>query len=840
MTKNNRLFGRRTGVSSQLLCTTAIALVLGFAPQTALAQGAQNQRTEQRLLAQAQERSFNIPAQSLTSALTAFGDQAGMQVTVDTAILAGRTSQPVFGSMVPEEALRRLLLGSGITWRFSDPTTLVLSRAEALPGVTTLDPVTVEARAVNPNSTMTPMAPYAGGQIARGGQVGMLGNKDVMDTPFSQTTYTNKTIQDQQARTVQDVLMNDSSILTKQNSASDEDGSVTIRGFSTTLSSGFGTLNGLAGMSPLRAPDMDYIERVEVLKGPSALLNGMAASGAGGIGGMYNLVTKQAGDEPLTRLTTRYGSRTQLGTHLDVSRRFGDENQVGIRVNGAFRKGDTAVDPINEEVAAAAINLDYRGERVRLAADIAHQSSDANPQNVQQLVVSGVGGGAVFVPKAPDAGTSLNPTWSRQTSDLTLGMARAEVDITDTVTAYTAFGKQKLDFSLIGPSQPTLRAADGTYGWNYLEYSNFSYDVLAMQGGLRTTATTGPVNHALNLNLSQSEMETRSSERRSSPYTYTTNLYNPVFGPEVVVADPGDPRKTNETRVSSIGVADTLSIFNERIQFTAGVRHQEVDARNFSTTTGAQTSNYEASAWTPALGLIVKPWQNVSLYANYIENLQQGTIVGTSFANSGEVLPPYVSEQYETGVKVDWGRVTTTLAVFQIAQPNTISIANPGGGLPTLALNGELRNRGIELSAYGELMSGIRLMGGVTLIDSQQTKTQGGLYDGNREAGVPIIRTVVGGEWDMPFLQGLTLTGRVTYTGDQVVSSSNDSLKIPSWTVADLGARYVFDSPLNNKPIAIRFNVDNVFDKNYWSGANFRYIQLGAPRTFWLSATVDF
>ena len=678
--------------------------------------------------------------------------------------------------------------------------------------------------------------------MARGGQVGMLGNKDVMDTPFSQTNYTSKTIQDQQAQTIQDVLMNDPSIVTKQNSASDEDGSITIRGFSTNLSSGFGSLNGLAGMSPLRSPDMDYMERVEVLRGPSALLNGMAASGAGGIGGSYNLVTKQAGDEPLTELTARYGSSSQLGAHLDVGRRFGDNKEFGIRVNGAYREGDTPVDPISAEVGSAAINLDYRGERVRLSADIAHQWNEASPQIVQQLSASGARGGVAFIPKAPDAGTSLNPEWSEQPSKLTLGMVRGEVDIADDVTAYAAIGKQKLDFSLIGPSQPTLRDTSGTFGWNSAEYSKFAYDVVSMQGGLRATAATGSVDHAFSLNLSQSRMETGSAETQIRPYTYTTNLYDPVFGAAPSLADPGDPRKSSESRVSSIGVADTLSILDERLQFTAGIRYQEVESNNFSTETGAETSSYKGDAWTPALGLVVKPWKNVSLYANYIENLQRGTIVGMSYANAGEVFPPYVSKQYEAGVKLDWGTVTTTLAAFQIAQPNTIDIPDPNdpiGGLPTLALDGELRNRGIELNAYGELAPGVRLMGGVTLLDGIQRKTQDGLLDGNREAGIPPIRTVVGGEWDTPFLQGLTLTGRVTHTGNQVATSNTEDLKLPSWTLVDLGARYVFDA-WNNKPITVRFNVDNVFDKNYWSGTNTRYIQLGAPRTFHLSATFGF
>ncbi len=78
-----------------------------------------------------------------------------------------------------------------------------------------------------------------------------------------------------------------------------------------------------------------------------------------------------------------------------------------------------------------------------------------------------------------------------------------------------------------------------------------------MQGGLRAKVDTGPVNHALALNLSQSDMEIGEAQR-TTPFAYTTNIYNPIFGAAVSAADPGDPRKSSFTRVSSVGIADTL------------------------------------------------------------------------------------------------------------------------------------------------------------------------------------------------------------------------------------------------------------------------------------------
>jgi iron complex outermembrane receptor protein len=630
------------------------------------------------------------------------------------------------------------------------------------------------------------------------------------------------------------VLSNDPSIVTNTQSGGNYYESTSIRGFSENTYYGSGSLNGLANMSPLNSADMDYIERVEVLRGSSALVNGMTAMGNGGIGGKVNLYTKQAPDEPLTEITTRYTSRAQAGVHLDVGRRFGAEKEFGVRFNGAFRKGDGPVEPQENENGSAALNLDYRGERVRISADLAHQSNEASPMNLQRLSV-----GTVGVPDAPDVGTSLNPAWTQHLSRSTMAMARGEVDIVDNVTAYAAIGKQRFDHAFSGVANARLLDSSGTYGWTGLQNTHYIIDLMSMQGGLRATATTGPVDHSLSLSLSQSRLDYKSASWSGS-YSATTNIYDPVFGSAPTIGGLGDPAKASERNMSGVGFADTMSMLDGRLQFTAGLRYQQVEINNFNSSTGALNTAYKSSAWTPAFGLVVKPLENVSLYANYIQALEAGSIVSASYANAGEVMPPYLGEQYEAGVKVDWGTVTTTLALFQIAKQNSVSVPNPGGGLPTLAADGEQRNRGVELNAYGELTPSVRLLGGVTLLDARLTKTTNGAYDGNRAEGAPTFRAVVGGEWDTPFMEGLTLTGRITHTGGQVVSNTNESLKIPSWTTLDIGARYAFTPSWNKEPIVVRFNVDNVFDKNYWSTASGNYLYLGSPRTLRLSTTLKF
>ena len=834
-------FESERGKAGGRIAAAALAGVSLLAFNTAFAQPADVQSATAR---PAGSVNVSVPAGSLESGLLSLGRQTNLRMLYPSNLTTGKRTAGVSGQMSPQQAVTQLLAGTGLRASFTGRNTVQVldpstpAAGGALPaGAIALDTIDVQG-ASNPNSTLgPPPAPYAGGQVATGGQVGMLGNRSVMNTPFSQTSYTNKTIQDQQARTVQDVLANDPSIMTSAKGGGSNDMGF-FRGFPEQSVIGLRSLNGLQAIAPAQFPSTDYIERVEVLKGPSALLNGMPTSNT--IGGSVNLVTKQADDEPLTQITGRYMSRSQFGTHVDVGRRFGDNKEFGVRFNGSLDGGNTPVDDQYSKFAATALNLDYRGDRVRLSADVAHQYQELNP-DLSSLTLIPFISSLTHVPEAPANSMSLSPSWAKARQESTLGMIRGEVDILDDLTAYAAIGAQTFDYKREGINALSIADAAGQTATTSIAAYRVRSDTLSMQGGLRARVDTGPAAHALSLNLSQAHA-TYGFLSNTNGTINVGSIYNPSFGPTPTLPEHGPRPKTIETTMRSIGFADTLSVLDERIQFTAGVRYQEIANTNFNVASGQITSDYKSNAWTPSYSLLVKPWENVALYANYIEGLQQGTTVdGMFYANGGEVFPPYVAKQYEAGIKIDWGRVTTTLAAFQIAQPSAIAIPDPAGGLPTLALNGEQRNRGIELNAYGELLNGVRVLSGITLLDARQTKTTNGALDGERASGAPAFRAVLGGEWDTPFIEGLTLTGRFTYTSDVVVANNRPDLAIPSWTQADLGARYIFTSPWNDKPITVRFNVDNVFDDNYWKTMHtFGILYRSDPRTFRLSTTFKF
>ena len=188
-------------------------------------------------------------------------------------------------------------------------------------------------------------------------------------------------------------------------------------------------MNGLYGMAPFYASSANFLDRVEVLKGPGVLLTGMPP--AGGIGGSINLVTKSAPDFDITQLTTRYISKSQVGALVDVARRYGEHKEWGIRFNGGGGGGQTAFDRQTDQIGNAVLNMDYRGERVRFSADLGYQAENLSPPlRFLTFTTSPPFATTIPVPALPKPGANYMPDWASWKPRDTFAMARGEVDLT--------------------------------------------------------------------------------------------------------------------------------------------------------------------------------------------------------------------------------------------------------------------------------------------------------------------------------------------------------------------------------------------------------------------------
>jgi len=684
-------------------------------------------------------------------------------------------------------------------------------------------------------SQVTLTSPYAGGQVARGGRVGLLGNLGVMDTPFATTSYTEELARNQQARSVGDVLQNDPAVRVSKGFGNFQELYV-IRGF--PVYSDDMTYNGLYGILPRQFVAAEFLERVEVFHGATAFLNG-AAPGGSGVGGAFNLTPKRAPNEALTRLTAGIDGESELYMAADVARRFGAADDYGLRLNVARRDGEAGVEGESRELTAVGLGLDRRGERARFSADIGYQDHriDAPRPTVTPF-------GAVPTPPAGDS--NFAQPWTYTDERQLFGVVRGEFDLSDTVTAWAAFGgRQGEEANVL--ANPTAQA-DGTLSAyrfdNTREDTVWSGDI-----GLRAEVTTGPIGHTLVASASQVQSRSRNAYAFSDFAGFASDLYAPVVVaapvPDFFVGgDLDNPLVTERVSNSSVAIADMMSFMDGRLLATVGARYQQIETRTYDYNTGAPAPTpVEGDAITPVFALVYKLSDAVAVYANYAEALQPGKIApsvvnGVRVQNEQEVLSPFRSKQSEIGVKYDGGTFGGTLSLFQTTQATeSFDIVNPDAPpADQFGIYGdgdEQQNRGVEVSVFGEPVSGLRLIGGASWLDTEIVSTEA--------IGVPDFQANANVEWDVPQFAGLTLEGRAVFTGEQQVNEAN-TVQLDSWTRFDAGVRYV--TQIADRPITLRARVENLADEDQWvavggfPGAN--YLTLGAPRTLRLSLSTDF
>jgi len=764
-------------------------------------------------------RSYQVPAGSLGATLTRFAGLAGVSLSVDPQLVNGRQSAGLSGSYSVDEGFARLLQGSG------------LQLQSVGTGAYTLVPVPRDSSAleISPSTIMAVRAgaddgePYAGGQVARRGSQGLLGSRDFMETPFSMITYTSEAVKDQQARTLGDLVASDPSVRAT-NPAGGRYEQFTIRGFS--LFNSDVAYNGLYGILPTYSIDMEMADRVDILKGPTQLINGISPRGS--VGGGINVVPKRATDKPISEFTGSYASNSQVGGAVDIGRRFGEGNQFGLRFNGVKQSGDTEWDHQSVDREMAVLGLDFRGERVRLSTDIGHTERDTDaPQERVQV------GANAKVPDADDVRHNYAQPWSKARTRDTFGTLNGEFDLSDSLMLYSSVGARKSNHDFLRHAVAITNDA-GDFSVQPRDFTR-DENVRTATAGLRNWFHTGPVSHEVNLAASYFYMDfTNGGARYSSA---PSNLYDPVETPTPSTPTRFDPEVYTENRFTGVALSDTLGFVDDRVLLTLGARWQRVKVDDWSDDVKGDTA-YDEEKVSPSGGILYKVNDQLSLYANYMEGLSQGKIAPSTSINEDEIFPPFISRQVEVGAKYDLGAFAFTASAFRIKQP----AYETNAATRIFGPNGKRVNKGVELSVFGEPLEGFRVLGGIMYIDSELTDTIGGTYDGNRAPATPKYNVNLGAEWDVPAVAGLTFSARGIHSSSQYLDQAN-SKQIDGWERFDLGMRYAFK--VEGRDVTLRANVENVMDERYWASAGASDdsepgLTLSTPRTYLLSATVGF
>lgn len=674
---------------------------------------------------------------------------------------------------------------------------------------------------------------FAGGQVAAGSRAGILGNKTNLENPFATTGYTNKFIQDKQARSVADVLKNDPNVRVARGFGNFQE-SYFMRGFITNSDDIL--YNGLFGLLPRQYIASEMFERVEVQRGSSAFLNGVAPGG-GSIGGTIALMPKRASMEDLNRFNIGISSEERTNIGADVSRRFGDNKEFGVRLNAAHTEGESAIDNDHARNTVFHLGLDWKGESTRVSADLGYQKNYLSSPR-PSVTLSGV----TEVPAAPKATSNWGQRWTYSEERDVFGTLRAEYDFLPNLTGYAAYGFRDGKESNV-LANLTVRNNNGDS--TQYRFDNARRNIIHTgEVGLKGAFETGAIGHEAVLSANRYQEKRKNAYVMDWQNTFTTDLYSPRYINGIAYSanalkgnDLDSPAVTNRVVLTSVALGDTLSFLDKTLQVTLGARWQQLSSKDFAYNTGTQSASYKEARISPSVGVVYRFTPEVSVYGNYIESLSQGGSAPSNAVNQGETLKPYVAKQKEVGVKYESeSGFGASLALFSTEKPRGYLDANN-----FYTTKGKDRHDGAEINLYGQVTENVRLLGGVTFLHAKQRDTGSSTTDGKYTIGVPKFQGNLGLEYDVKAIDGLTLESRVTYTGSSYADAQN-TLKVKDWIRLDVGARYI--TMLGNTPVTLRARLDNVTHKKYWESVggypNYGYLVSGAPRTLSVSATIDF
>lgn len=695
--------------------------------------------------------------------------------------------------------------------------TLAQARAETAPAPVSLDNLPLQTVTVN-------------GERERDqrGARGALGDRSDLDTPFATASVGSARIEDRQIASLAQVFADDASVSAQGGTYTQGAHAMNVRGLRLDFTNGYKIDGQPFQMYGVELP-LETIESVQLLKGASGFLYGFAAPG-----GIVNYVTKKPTSETFVSLDAGWSSASLRRAHLDAGGRFGEEGRFGYRANLSKEHGGT-YNGAELDRQAASLALDARLTRdLTWSANFLYQERDIDGA-VPGISLQAYPAGAAL-PRPVDGRKDFG-AYATSYYNSTMWMATTALDwkIDHDWKANFTYGHTLKRIDSANETLYLLNAA-GDYSNRLAPFyrPELTYD--ALQASVEGKFATGALEHHVTFGAGWQTLErTLNPESNLSLFSPATrgNLY---AAPPTLVDTSTFDRSVfytiSEYTHKSLFASDTIG-FGERWSLLLGARWVDYENLNWNAA-GAPTSNYRKTPLTPTAALLYKPTSKTTVYTSYVEALEDGGTVGTTYANANEVLPPLTSRQAELGVKIDEAGWGANAALFRVKRGATYAdySADPRG---VFTQGGELVYQGLELNASGDLARWLKLNGGVTWLDAEYEATAPAVV-GNRVESTPRLQAVLGLEANVPQVAGLSLHANASYLGEQQANSAN-TLQVPSLTLFNLGGAW--RTRVDGHDLTLRLQVNNVAGKDYWYSAGANALQIGAPRTVSFNARID-
>ncbi|MBU4637204.1 TonB-dependent siderophore receptor [Pseudomonas chlororaphis] len=804
-----------------------LSSALGVAALPCLAQAAETG-------AASLSHSYNIPGGALSDVLNRFAREAGITLSMTPAQLQGRQSAGLKGEYSTDQALGQLLNGSGLEALSQDGSSYVL---RALPETGALALPTTDIKGFALGNALGSMEGYN----ATHSQIATKTSTALLETSQSVSVVTREQMDDQGSQTVSQTMRYTPGVLTNPYGATHRYDYVAMRGFNDGSVDNI-YLDGLKSMGDsgtysTMQVDPYFLERVDILKGPSSVLYGRSSPG-----GLVALTSKKPLFEPYHQIQATVGTQGQRGMGFDFSGPVDDDKRIAYRLTGLADRSDTQFDHNKEKRYALAptLSIDFTDDTsLTLQAYLQHDPDGGYHSGMPA-------DGALHQRNGQRISENFfegEPGIDRYERDQQSFGYQFEHRFNDVFTARQNFryldSKVKLDQVYgYGWTTPTSNELNRYYTGGDEKLHAFIVDNM-----LQAEFLTGATKHTVLMGADY--------QRRKTVVDWTSgsvapiNAFDPVYGNSAITYyDPLSYLR----RLEQTGIYLQDLIEMDKWRFSLGLRQDWVETSDENRLAEASRPlgteiNDKRTKLTGRAGALYLFDNGLAPYISYSESFNPN-----SYADSaGNPLAPTDGTQWELGLKYQPPGTDDlyTASLFRIDQEN-LATKLPQENFYRAV--GAVRSQGLELEAHLQLNDNLKVLGSYTFTDIEYSKSMISTLStatdiienkGNSPTQAPRHMASLWADYkfDSGSLDGLRLGGGVRYVGYSWADAEN-TMKVPSYTLFDASIGYDLGK-VGLKGVDVRLNANNLTNESYIAScASLSFCYMGEERN--VAATVSY